>query len=73
MEAPWRRMLACPGCSGTLDFGWRCTECGMQFAEQAGIPMLRLPADPRTEVVREFYSEAPFPGYPSHVRQHYSR
>lgn len=57
-------MLACPGCSGTLDFGWRCTECGMQFAEQAGIPMLRLPADPRTEVVREFYSEAPFPGYP---------
>ena len=38
----------------------------MAFAAQDGIPMLRMPGNARTEVVREFYSEAPFPGYPPH-------
>lgn len=38
----------------------------MAFAENESIPMLRLPGNARTEAVLEFYSEAPFPGYPPH-------
>ena len=41
-----------------------CAACGVQYRAPGGIPDLRLPADARTEAVREFYSHAPFPGYP---------
>jgi len=36
----------------------------VQYTAPGGIPDLRLPADARTEAVREFYARAPFPGYP---------
>lgn len=57
---PW---LACPRCAAPLH-ALRCPSCGTQYPAPGGIPALRLAADARTEVVREFYACAPFPGYP---------
>lgn len=59
-------LLACPRCQGALDETLRCARCGASHAWQDGIPDLRLRADARTEAVRSFYQEAPFPGYPPH-------
>ena len=71
-------LLACPKCGGPLESSvgpgslpgstarLRCGACNEQFAAPGGIPALRVPSDPRTERVREFYSRAPFPGYPPH-------
>jgi 2-polyprenyl-3-methyl-5-hydroxy-6-metoxy-1,4-benzoquinol methylase/uncharacterized protein YbaR (Trm112 family) len=56
-------LLACPACSGPLE-QLVCSSCGARYRSPGGIPDLRLPSDSRTEVVREFYSAAPFPGYP---------
>ena len=36
----------------------------MVYADEDGVPQLRLAADARTEAVRSFYEAAPFPGYP---------
>src|SRR5215472_3054909 len=36
----------------------------MRYEAPDGIPNLRLPGDTRTEVVRGFYEQTPFPGYP---------
>ena len=36
----------------------------MRYEAPDGIPNLRLSSDTRTEVVRNFYEHAPFPGYP---------
>jgi len=36
----------------------------MRYEAPDGIPNLRLPGDRRTEMVRDFYEEAPFPDYP---------
>jgi len=58
-------LLACPSCSGPLE-KWVCCLCGARYQSPDGIPDLRLPSDRRTEVVRDFYSAAPFPGYPPH-------
>ncbi|MFL5299634.1 MAG: hypothetical protein ACJ79R_04730, partial [Anaeromyxobacteraceae bacterium] len=41
----------------------RCAGCDAQYGAPDGIPDLRLPADARTERVRAFYAQAPFPGY----------
>src|SRR5215468_2156776 len=57
-------LLACPACSGRLD-RLVCAVCDTRYEGPGGIPDLRLPSDRRTEVVREFYSDAPFPGYPA--------
>ena len=57
-------LLACPRCGGELDRGLRCKGCGAAYEEVDGIVDLRLPGDARTERVRDFYAEAPFPGYP---------
>lgn len=58
-------LLACPRCSGALRRrGLSCTSCGAGYEVRGGIPDLRLPGDPRTEAVREFYEQAPFPAYP---------
>jgi 2-polyprenyl-3-methyl-5-hydroxy-6-metoxy-1,4-benzoquinol methylase len=57
-------LFACPACSGPLE-QLVCSSCGRRYQSPGGIPDFRLPADRRTEVVREFYSAAPFPGYPS--------
>ena len=56
-------LLACPACSGPLE-RLACSSCGARFQSPGGIPALRLSSDQRTEVVREFYSAAPFPDYP---------
>ena len=58
-------LLACPGCGGALTGALRCASCGKSYPIEAGVPQLRLPSDARTEAVRRFYSEAPFPGYPA--------
>lgn len=57
-------LIACPRCGGTLDEALRCRGCAAAYEAIDGIADLRLPADARTERVRKFYGEAPFPGYP---------
>jgi SAM-dependent methyltransferase len=61
---PLLALLACPACGGGLEEGWRCTGCGRQWPAPEGIPVLRADVQGQTEVVRQFYNEAPFPGYP---------
>ena len=63
-------LLACPACKGALgaragDAELRCGACGASYSTTRGIPDLRLPSDARTETVREFYTESPFPNYPA--------
>jgi len=36
----------------------------MRYEAPDGIPNLRLPGDGRTEIVRDFYDQVPFPDYP---------
>jgi SAM-dependent methyltransferase len=60
----FRALLACPACAGELSADWSCRGCGRRYDAPDGIPNLRLPADGRTEAVRRFYEDAPFPGYP---------
>ncbi len=60
----FRELLVCPSCGGSLTEDWSCAGCGLPFRAPDGIPNLRLPGDSRTETVRRFYDEAPFPGYP---------
>lgn len=43
---------------------WACRSCDTRYEAADGIPNLRLPALPRTEVMRRFYERAPFPNYP---------
>jgi len=64
MLAEALELLACPRCGGPLRAPLRCVSCGVDYGAPQGIPELRLPADARTETVREFYAHAPFPGYP---------
>jgi len=64
MEDDRRALLACPACRSALAADWRCSGCGLLFGEADGVPALRLPGDDRTETVRDFYTETPFPNYP---------
>jgi SAM-dependent methyltransferase len=64
MDDRFRALLACPDCGGSLEDDWSCTECGAEYAAPDGVPALRLPGSERTEQVRDFYTAAPFPGYP---------
>jgi SAM-dependent methyltransferase len=60
-------LLACPACrGGVLDEGEQivCAACAATYPVRGGIPDLRVPSDRRTETVRDFYTVAPFPGYP---------
>jgi SAM-dependent methyltransferase len=57
-------LLACPACTSALEADWSCRGCGASYDAPNGIPNLRLPSDTRTEVVRCFYEQAPFPDYP---------
>jgi SAM-dependent methyltransferase len=56
-------LLACPKCQGPLDCEWNCGGCGARHRTSDGIPDLRARGDTRTEIVRQFYDCAPFPGY----------
>jgi SAM-dependent methyltransferase len=64
MLAEALELLACPRCQGALDARLRCAACGATHRSEGGIPDLRLEADARTEAVRAFYTQAPFPNYP---------
>jgi SAM-dependent methyltransferase len=57
-------LLACPACGGALAPALACTGCGRTWSAPYDIPQLRLPVEGQTEIVRQFYNEAPFPGYP---------
>jgi SAM-dependent methyltransferase len=63
-------LLACPSCSGVLAAfadpveAIRCIGCGARYRARDGVVHLRAATDARTEAVRAFYSESPFPGYP---------
>jgi len=57
-------LLACPACGRSLWPDWSCSRCGARYDAEDGIPNLRLPGEPRVDVVRRFYEQAPFPGYP---------
>lgn len=59
-----RELVVCPACGGELDEALVCAGCQAVYGERSGVLDLRTPADRRTETVREFYEEAPFPGYP---------
>jgi SAM-dependent methyltransferase len=56
-------LLACPACRGALNRFWSCANCGTQYGVTDDVPDLRLDGDSCTDKVREFYEEAPFPGY----------
>jgi SAM-dependent methyltransferase len=64
---PRRELFACPACGGSLTEDWSCRACDIRYEAPDGIPNLRLPSDTRTEAVRCFYQEAPFPDYPPHA------
>src|SRR5262249_26056812 len=59
----FRALLACPACASPLTAGLAGRGCGAPFDAPDGIPNLRLPADARTDAVRDFYARSPFPGY----------
>jgi SAM-dependent methyltransferase len=61
---PQADLLACPRCRRGLTAGLACKACGTRFGEADGVVRLRLEGEARTEVVRQFYERAPFPGYP---------
>lgn len=60
-------VLACPACGRELRASPSsvcCAGCGRSFPALGGIPDLRGDADPEAGTLRDFYSAAPFPGYP---------
>ncbi len=60
----WRDLVACPACRGALGAAFECRGCGARYRVREGILALRLDAEARTERVRAFYADAPFPNYP---------
>jgi len=60
-------LYACPACKRRLSPAGdaaRCGRCGAAYPITNGIVDLRVEADRRTDVVRGFYTESPFPNYP---------
>ncbi|HZR09598.1 MAG TPA: methyltransferase domain-containing protein [Myxococcales bacterium] len=58
-------LLACPRCQGALEPPLlSCSRCGARYPLEEGIAGVRLAGDARTEAVRGFYAQAPFPAYP---------
>jgi 2-polyprenyl-3-methyl-5-hydroxy-6-metoxy-1,4-benzoquinol methylase len=67
VEDRWLDLLACPSCRKELaDRGSDlvCTACHERYPIRNDIPALRVNAEDRTEKVRSFYMESPFPNYP---------
>ncbi len=44
----------------------RCAHCQIVYPQSDGVLRARAASDARTDAVRAFYSENPFPGYPPH-------
>lgn len=44
-----------------------CRHCGASYPVRDNVADLRRPGDERTEAVRAFYSQTPFPAYPPHA------
>jgi SAM-dependent methyltransferase len=70
-EGPFLALLACPRCKAAVAPGGargveslRCVSCDSTFDVSNGIANLRRQADARTDAVRAFYSDSPFPNYP---------
>ncbi len=60
-------LLACPSCGAALreePAALGCDGCGRSFEVRDGSPRLRRELEPRAAEIRDFYSVAPFPGYP---------
>src|SRR6266478_2434130 len=57
-------LLACPVCAGELAADLTCNTCHVRYGAPDSIPALRLAGNPCGEVIRTFYEQAPFPGYP---------
>jgi SAM-dependent methyltransferase len=58
-------LLACPACGGALRADLACRACGEVYDSPLGVPCLRSSkCDARTDEVRAFYTESPFPNYP---------
>jgi SAM-dependent methyltransferase len=61
-------LLACPRCGGALAdagaTGFRCAPCQTDYPQSDGVLRVRADGSARTEAVRAFYSQSPFPGYP---------
>ena len=56
----------CPVCRGSLSADWICVRAAAHGSRHPdGIPDLRIAGDERTEAVRQFYEQAPFPAYPA--------
>jgi SAM-dependent methyltransferase len=66
IDDQFREFLACPACETDLTANWTCRRCGARYEAPDDIPDLRLAGDSRVDIVRRFYEEAPFPGYPPH-------
>lgn len=76
MLSMFTRLLACPSCRGDLrpeetpspgraaDAALACARCNVVYPITNGIPDLRVRSEARTETVRAFYMDAPFPNYP---------
>jgi SAM-dependent methyltransferase len=61
---PPHDLLACPECGEGFADALRCAGCGSEWSAPDGIPSLRRQVRGQTDVVRQFYDAAPFPGYP---------
>lgn len=57
-------LFVCPECADTLAQDWYCHHCAKSYDAADGIPDLRASSNLRTERVRQFYEDAPFPAYP---------
>ncbi len=70
LPAQCLRLLGCPACGQPLTAAdpvtLRCAGCAAAYPVTDGVAELRLPQPPdsTTELVRRFYTAAPFPGYP---------
>jgi SAM-dependent methyltransferase len=60
----FHELLVCPACEGALAVDWSCHRCGAHYEAPDGIVNLRLGDDGRIDIVRRFYEQTPFPGYP---------
>jgi SAM-dependent methyltransferase len=67
MDPRFTELLACPSCKGPLreeGGSMLCPACRARYGVERGICDLRVESDARTDRVREFYTESPFPNYP---------